>query len=132
MLADHVYQDVQTGKKVIAGTFNVLFARTFPAQFGRSTFAFISLTEVRGSVELVLRYVRLDTNQVLLMTQPIRVESQDPLQTFELTFEVPPFPMPGPGVYAFEVLSEDVPIGSVRMSVKQIPDGTGLDKEDAT
>ena len=25
ILADHVYQDAQTGKKVIAGTFNQLF-----------------------------------------------------------------------------------------------------------
>lgn len=122
ILADQVYQDLTTGKRIIAGTFNTLFSRSFPCKFNRSTFAFISLTEVRGTIDIVLRYVRLETHEVLLATRPLSVTSHSPLHTLELTVAVPPFPMPAPGVYAFEVMSNDVPIGMVRMRIAEPED----------
>jgi hypothetical protein len=124
VLADQVYQDAATGKKIIAGTFNTLFGRSFPCKFNRSTFAFISLTEVRGRAEIVLRFVRLDTNEVILSTRPISLTSPDPRNSTELIVEVPPFPMPAAGTYAFEIMSDDVQIGSVRMRVVEARDAS--------
>ena len=123
VLADHVYTDKHSGKKVIAGTFNHLSASQFPAQFSRSTWAFICLTDVQGKVEVNLRYVDLSTNELLMETKAITVTSRDPLASPELMVEVPPFPMPHEGVYAFEVHVGGEMLGSVRVQVSKRESG---------
>ena len=120
VLADQVYVDALTGKKIVAGIFNQLRARKFPARFARQTYAFICLTEVQGRVQLSLRYVDLTDNSVLLQTE-FAVQSENPLQSVEVIIQVPPFPMPHPGVYAFEVLCENEPLGALRVNVTQMP-----------
>ena len=78
IVADHVYQDQQTGKKVICGTFNSFrFSRKPPvsevqnpdgtkrtvmmggSQSG-SPYAYVSLTDVFEGTKLLLRFVNLD------------------------------------------------------------------------
>jgi len=120
ILADHVYADAQTGKKVIAGTFNRLRARSFPTQFSRNTFAYISLTDIRGRVSLELRYVDNTDLSVLLRAEPMEVEGNDPLATLEFAMAIPPFPMPHPGSYSFELHANDEKLGSVRVLVAQL------------
>ena len=194
LLADHVYQDRDTGKKVIAGTFNQLHLtkakpapketeppaagpaggqgaapagepapgpgsaagpgagpgdgpgagpsggpaggvaggpgkgpakgpRIIPAgQVSRvgSPTAFISLTDIRGTVQLELRYVDLADNEVLLKA-PLQIQSDDPLRTIEAVIAVPPLPVPHPGVYALELLCDDEPLGSLRVTVVETP-----------
>ncbi|MBI1903827.1 MAG: hypothetical protein HYS13_22210 [Planctomycetia bacterium] len=119
VLADHVYVDAHTGKKIIAGTFNRLSAAKLPDDFDRSTYVFVSLTEVHGRTPLELRYVDLATQDVLMQTN-VTVESDDPLQTHEIVQEVPPFPMPHEGEYSFEVLWNGELLGSLRVHVQQV------------
>ncbi len=141
LLADHVYQDKGTGKKVIAGVFNQLNltkpkpappdaaqATTGPRPLSAadasrpgSPMVFISLTEVRGVAELELRYVDLSNNGVLL-TAKFPVQSNDPLKTVEAVVPVPPLPVPHPGVYALELLHEDEPLGALRITAVEMPD----------
>lgn len=122
VLADHVYVDAVSGKKVIAGTFSGLYSAKFPWVLSRPTFAYISLTEAQqGTLSLELRYVNLTNDQVLMRSR-FEVESEGPLSTVELISEVPPFPMPHPGAYAFELLWNDELVGSLRMNVDQISD----------
>lgn len=115
VLADHVYVDAATGKKIIAGTFSQLLAASFPRMFGRTTWAYVCLTEVRGTVPIALRYTDLQTNEVLLSTRALTIQSDDPLASRELMIEVPPFPMPHAGTYVFEVYAGDEAIGSLRI-----------------
>ena len=117
VLADNVYQDGRTGKMVIAGTFSKLWATQFPAKLGRTTQAYICLTELQGSVTLSLRYLDLQTNELLLKSPDIVVNSENPLATVQLVTEVPPFPMPHEGFYVFELLAGDEPLGSLRIEV---------------
>lgn len=117
VLADHVYIDGPSGKKVIAGAFNRLWARSFPTNLGRTTWAYVCLTEVRGSVAVSLKYIDLQTNAVLLGNQPLEITSTDPLASHELVVEVPPFPMPHEGTFVFEVYVGDQSIGSLRIAV---------------
>lgn len=119
VLADRVYQDATTGNKVIAGTFNALWAKTLPTLFGRETWAYISLTNLHGKTAVQLRYVDLSNNSVLMETNEIPVDSDDRLRTVELVLPIPPFPMPHVGVFAFEVYAGDDLIGSHRISVGQ-------------
>ena len=117
VLADYVYSDKTTGKKIICGTFNRIWGSDFPTQFGRSTFAYFSLTEIQGEVEISLRWVDLATSQVLMHTKQLKIKSSSPLATVELAAEIPGFPMPHPGDFAFEVHWQGQMLGSHRVAV---------------
>lgn len=120
VLADHVYTDMHSGKKVIAGTFNRLWTRKFPSDLGRTVYAFICLTDVQGPVNLQLRYVDLETNQVLLENRPVEVKSENRLASTEVIVQVPPFPMPHAGFYAFELYAGNDLLGALRLEVSKI------------
>ena len=139
ILADHVYQDRDTGKKVIAGTFNVLrFSRPSPqaaetsptvprplrpaeVMKAGSPMVYLSLTDVRGTMSLDLRYVDLADNEVL-MRGKFQVQSEDPLRTVEAVVAVPPLPIRHPGAYALELLYEDELLGALRITAVEMPD----------
>jgi hypothetical protein len=135
LLADRVYQDAQTGKKIIAGTFHrMLFTKS--VQKGReievdgvkrmvvpggmhpgSPYAFVSLTEIRGKVSCVLRYVDLGGDKPLLQCG-FEIDCKNPLETVEVVLPMPPLP-PNPGIHALELLCDDEPIGSLRITVEE-------------
>jgi len=139
ILADHIYEDIRTRKKIIAGTFTALhFKRTPPqappgdsddpaappapipggAQAG-SPWVYISMTDFVGDDEFVLRYVDLRDDTVVLGTE-FRIKSDNPLQTIELCVPLPPLPTPHAGDFAVELLWKDEPLGSWRVSVNEI------------
>jgi hypothetical protein len=125
VLADHVYVDKRSGKKVIAGTFNHLWAPGFGATLGRISYAFICLTNVHRSANIELRYVDLKSNEVLLKFGPVAVPSEDPLGSTEMVVQVPPLPMPHEGFYALEMYSEEERLGALRITVSQLKEGSG-------
>lgn len=136
LLADRVYQDV-TGKKIIAGTFNrLLFSPKLHkprevevdgvkrqmivgGMHAGSPYAFFSLTDVRGRIPCVLRYVDLEDDKVLLQAE-FEVHCDDPLRTVEGVVPMPPLPATKAGVFALELLCGDEPIGSLRVIVEEI------------
>jgi hypothetical protein len=145
VLADHIYQDKATGKMVVAGTFNRLNVFTGqpaqPAQpaapkpdppEGRrklgyrdickvgSPWAYISLTELHGTVPLQLCYVDLSNNAVLVRVE-LSVKSASPLDTVEVAVQLPVLPTPHAGTYALELLSGSEPVGSHRVTVAAVP-----------
>jgi hypothetical protein len=120
VLADHIYIDAKTGKKIIAGTFNHLAAPEFPSHFGRTTYAFISMTEVHGNTPVTLKYTDLSNSETLMEIRDLPMEApNDPLATVEMVVELPRFPMPHEGIFAFEVYAHEEPIGSLRIQVSQ-------------
>ena len=128
VLADHVYIDAKTGKKIIAGTFNHLAAPEFPSFFGRTTYAFISLTEVHGNLPVTLKYTDLSNSEVLLEIRDLPMEApNDPLATVEMVVELPRFPMPHEGIFAFEVYAHDEQIGALRIQVSHSADEESAD-----
>ncbi len=145
VLADHIYQDKTTGKMIIAGTFNRLhvFRADVPCDNALSPaedvkqssdnlrklqyhdickvgspWAYISLTELRGTVPLELRYVDL-TDNVVMMRVALSVKANSPLDTIELMVPLPVLPMPHGGTYALELLSNDEPLGAHRVTVAE-------------
>jgi hypothetical protein len=115
VLADHVYTDAHTGKKVIAGTFNQLWADKYPTQFATATTAYLALRELAGEAQIVLKFASLKDQRVHLQSQPMQVSAPDPRATAELVIAIPPFPMPEPGDYALEAYADDALLGMVRM-----------------
>lgn len=136
LLADRVYQDQFTGKKIIAGTFDKLFftkksivqekeidgekRRIIPGgmQAG-SPYAYISLTEVRGPTRCELRYVNLEDDKSILRTE-FMIDCDDPLKTVELIIPLPLLPTEKAGVHALELICNDEPVGAHRITVEEI------------
>jgi len=117
VLADYIYTDAQTGKKVIAGTFNAMRPQQIPSTFNRSTYAYICLTDIKGNCDIEMKYVDLETGEPLIALEGVRVASESPLDSVEIVVEVPPFPIPHPGVYTFEVHGDHVLLGALRITV---------------
>lgn len=119
LLADAVYRDRDTGKKVICGVFNNFVGIDFPTELLRSTVAYLQLTGIHGSAEIRVTYVDLAEDQVLIDCGPYTVNASSPLVNVEQSIELPFLPIPHPGVYAFEVHCTGEMIGRLRVSVEQ-------------
>lgn len=137
LLAEHVYNDQTTGKKVIAGTFNRLFVQPpvvidqdkksegaieipFSAVMrAGNPFAYINLTEIHGKIDIYFRLVHLESSEVVFESSPISIESTDPLASAEIVLPVCELPTKL-GDYAFELLWNNEIIGSHRIKVEQI------------
>ncbi|QDU61589.1 hypothetical protein Pan216_24500 [Planctomycetes bacterium Pan216] len=130
LLADHVYIDANTRKKVIAGTTNHITAREFPSRFGSRKFCFVSLTGVREQIPVKFRYSDLATGETLVELQDIEIESDDPLDTVEMVVQLPRLPLPHPGVFSIEIIAEGEIVGALRLMVSQSQDEDGADWDD--
>jgi hypothetical protein len=116
LLADNVYTDGETGKRIIAGVFDSITIPEIPGHFFKVTSAYVSLTELRGRVEVTLRYVDLDSNEVLMESGPTIIEQTDPIASVDFTVSVPPLPVPHEGVFALELHANDELIGMLRIT----------------
>jgi hypothetical protein len=136
VVADRIYQDRATGKIIICGTFNKLFfskqppAVQAPNEAGvqqtvvtggmdaGSPWAYISLTDVAGQVELLLQFTNLSKNQSIFSTK-LQAKAQDRLQTVEIVAPLPKLPIREPGTYALEVLCEGEILGAHRVTAQE-------------
>lgn len=135
LLADKIYSDSSSGKKVIAGTFSklVIVNRTSTIQEGLPTtlkvpaggmhagspFAYISITDVHQEARLTLRYIQLsDVEHQVFFQAELAATCNDPLQTVEIVVPLPPLPAIK-GVFALEVLWESDLLGSHRVVVEE-------------
>jgi len=136
LLADRIYEDSGTKKKIVAGIFNRLvivpgiqtqlkkdeagneFIRVPGGMTPGSPWAYFSITDFQGDAPFVLRYVDLSDSRVLLQID-LRISCQNPLETIEVVLPMPVLPTPHKGVYALELLCGDEPVGSVRVVVDE-------------
>lgn len=134
LLADKVYEDKATGKKIVAGIFNRLLIvpdlipKRVKDDAGNETVripgggnpgspsAYFSITDFQGSAPFLLRYVDLSDSKVLLQIG-LEISCKNPLETIEVVLPMPVLPMPHKGVYALELLCKNDPIGAVRVVV---------------
>jgi len=154
LIADRVYTDNASGKKIIAGVFQTLayipndVVKAHMEREGQppapmmqggfdagSPYAYISLTEVRGEQQFSLRYVSLQDDRALIEATLV-VKSDDPLKTIELVVPLPRLPVPEPGIFALELLwgDENVPLGMhrIRVTEVQIPEQDNDPSHDST
>ena len=142
LLADRIYEDKATGKKIIAGVFNALFftksgtpepiaaaenpeSQAVLVRGGMNAGApslYINLTEVRGDGDaptaLGIHYVDM-RDSVVLMRASIQVGAASPLDTVEVVVPMPTLPVPHEGVYALEVLYANELLGSIRITASE-------------
>jgi hypothetical protein len=131
LLADNVYTDAETGKRVIAGVFDRITVPEVPGHFLHVTCLYVSLTEVRGEVDVMIRYVDLDSNEVLLEHGPTNLTSDDPLASIDFSVQVPPLPVPHEGVFALELHANNELVGMMRITATLAGQpGEGEEEED--
>jgi hypothetical protein len=132
VLADRVYTDQPSGKKIIAGTFNRFYFSKAPTykdveqpdgtkrrllagglQAG-SPWVYLNLTDVVDGTKLLLQFVNIGTQQTLFSTE-IALTCNDRLATIEVGLPLPLLPIDGKGHYAFEVMFQGELLGSYRI-----------------
>jgi len=140
LMADHVYVDTATNKKIVAGIFHrMVLTRPSVEPVGEhaqkiqiplsghlsgSPFCYVSLTEVRGQQQFTLRYVNLEDDRALFQSE-FEVNCSDPLETVEAVFPLPILPVKGPGHYALELLWGQEPLGCHRITIVESPQPEG-------
>lgn len=114
LLADHVYDDRATGKKVIAGTINSVAV----SEVELRACAYVSLTGVHAAALLRLKYTDLENDKALREFE-IDIISAEPLDIIELAVPSAPLPAPRGGSYVLELFAQNgntlEPLGSHRV-----------------
>lgn len=116
LLADNVYTDAETGKRIIAGVFDSITLPEIPGEYPHSTCVYVSLTAVRGEIDVMLRYVDLESDDVLMEHGPTKLNGDDPIASLDYSAPLPPLPVPHEGIYALEVHVGDELIGMLRIT----------------
>jgi len=122
VLADHVYTDAESGKRIVAGTFGQIRSRSFPTKHLPS-YAFLVLTEFVGNAALRLRFVRARDNTVLMQSGEIEIDCDDPLAVLDFSIAIPLIPLPEEGLYYFECYVAESLIGSIRLQASLVHQG---------
>jgi hypothetical protein len=139
VLAERVYEDKSSGKKIIAGTFNLVrIGMPSPEEVelpdGRKQrvirggtdpgcpSVYVSLTDVVDGTEISLQFVNMSKNQVMF-TMGIRIESADRLATVEIVAHLPPFArvVREAGTFSLDVVWKGEILGSHRVIVAELP-----------
>ncbi len=117
LLADQIYRDAETGKCVIAGTFNRIEADRFPATHP-SAALYLNLTDFSGRIQLRVRLTRDETGDCL-GERSFPVESADRLGSCEVTVRLTNLVFPQAGRYSFEVYAADDYLGHLPIEVTE-------------
>lgn len=115
LFADRVIVE-NNGKKGIIGTFSKIFAHTFPvhsAPWG----IYAAVTNVVGKHDFALTLSNMETNQDIL---PItgQLQSQNPEEVLELTFNTAGVTFPSEGKYALSFTIDNELLSSIILYVE--------------
>lgn len=133
VVAERIYVDHDTRRKVIAGTITELWIvkrtavesnlddgrKVVSVSIQGSPYAYLSLTSVQDGTTLGLQFVSLKRNKVMFGTD-ITLNCKDRLETIEIAVALPELNLPEPGVYAFEVICDGEIIGSARIVARDV------------
>lgn len=131
MLADHVYQDAQTGKYIICGIFDRIMLLRMPktdeassdakpaASYLRSgnPYLYFALTDYFGPLTLDFHYVDLSNNHSLMVGKVENLTASSPLELIQRALPMPRLPTPHPGQYSLDLLFNGEVLGAIRVSV---------------
>lgn len=120
VLADMIYQDRDSGKYVLAGTFHQLNVPSLPCTFSRTIGLFISLLSVQGHTKIDVEFVDEHSDDVLMRTQSLEVVGHDQEAVVDFALEVPYLPLPHEGRYLFRLATDGVVLGTAPLTVQVV------------
>ena len=120
LLVDHIYRDRGSGKFILAGVFQRVFAPEFPTNFGRTVGIYLSILGLDGQAEIEIRFIDPEDGKVWMRRQGIPISSQTPGLPVELAVEVPHMPLPHAGTFLFQVWSGEMKLGEIPLIVEKV------------
>ena len=117
IVCESVVEDIQTHNKCIWSTFNQIAAPAFPAQHPKLV-VFVTLTNGHGTVPFVLRFAQ-DTASKVLLELKGSIPFRNPLDIADMVFNLLLLPLPAPGPYSVQILTNGAVIGERRIQVVQ-------------
>ena len=122
ILCDHIYRDEDSGKCVIAGTFNRVFLQEFPGSYQPASI-YLNLSDFSGQHTIAFRFKHLSTDEILDESPPFQLIHEDRREHHECIFDLPPLNFPEPGRYTLEIVYDDTDvIGHADVEAQQLPD----------
>lgn len=105
IVCDHVHKDPATGKHTLIGVWDTVDAEEFPAgypEFG----LYFKLTGLHGSYAFGVQCLAPDLQEVVAELHPPEepILANDPLETYELAFNLPGIGFPEEGRYTLRLL----------------------------
>jgi hypothetical protein len=104
VLADQVYRDLSNNKCFILGTYNTIYATSFPC-LRQSLSLYASLTNGHGTVPVRLVLTDVDEELGTLALAEGNVEMANPLASFEVVFQLHSVMVPRPGEYRLQLFA---------------------------
>ncbi len=158
LVADRVYTDRDSGKKIIAGVLRKIryfvsdvaaggdsagdtksevdvektkskLALGGVSSTGPTPFIYLSLTEIYGTQDFLVRYVNIETDTAKF-ERTIQIASDSPIETIEKVFPLPELPVGDSSVYAVELIWQDETLGSFRIVFEKVANPQHGDKND--
>jgi len=118
VLCDTIIREAVTNKLSLIGTFNGVYANTFPCNHPTLS-VYIAITEGRGTVPCKLRMTCLTTDAVIFEL-PGQIEFGGPTSVGELVFQLQQIRFEQPGVYAIEFWAGGDLLGSRKLSAQKL------------
>ena len=115
VLADQIYRDPSTHKYFILGTYNAVFSPVFPCLRPLMS-VYAALTDGHGKVPIRLVLTDADEQFGPLALAEGTVEMPDPLQNWEILFQLNNVVLPRPGVYRIQLFACGELLRELRLS----------------
>lgn len=126
VLCDYIYSDRESGKHVLAGTFDTIQAtKTGPECAYGAVWLYLKLLDAIFPCVLQVRYVALDDGRVLLESSNLTVKNSKVRGNIERGIKVPLLPLPAYGKYALELHANEIYVGRVLVTVEERIDISG-------
>lgn len=116
LLCDYVVEDKRTGNKSFIGTFNGISGSQIPMRHDRM-FVVISLTNIFDPCSIVVRIVQPEGDPLLEMKGEVQTDS--PLQVFDMVLEFRGIVFPSVGQHSVEVTCESELLAMRQFDVTQ-------------
>lgn len=122
--ADVIYQDASTKKWNILGCFDLFGFTVFPAEIQIGVF--FGLMDGRGEMSLKIRVVNADSDLDDSIESQVagefeaRINMPTPNDAVQATVPIP-LKFDAPGIYHLELLVDDKPLMTRRLTIKEVP-----------
>lgn len=128
VLCDHIYRDDETGKCVLAGTFNRVFLEEFPGEYQPASI-YLNLSDFHGQHAIQFRFVRLSDQKIIDESPKFPIAHDDRREPHECIFDLPPLDFQEPGRYSLEILYDGETIGHADVEALTPKENTGSSKK---
>lgn len=123
ILADVVHRDPMSGKFTILGTFNrIIVKEDLPKHFGHPAWLYLSITNIHGKLDLILRFVDLQDYSVVFEAHVDSPTVASPLEVAEFSIQMQGLPLPHEGMFALEVHVDNVLLGTHSVAILSTQD----------